>query len=207
MTKSVPAFLSSALGLFAIGALAASLPQPARADEITVPPVPGDIQVLEPNEVFLVGHAVGSQNYVCQPAGSGFAWTLFTPEATLFSEDLGQLITHFNSPNPAENSLVRPTWQHSKDTSAVWAKVAAASTDSRFVARGAIAWVKLEKAGVLEGPTGGDVLTKTTFVQRLNTAGGVAPSTGCASFDDVGKRAFVPYTADYFFYMDPTAQK
>jgi len=50
------------------------------------------------------------------------------------------------------------------------------------------------------GPTGGDTLTKTTFIQRLNTAGGVAPSTGCRSSSDVGTLAFVPYTADYFFY-------
>ncbi|PYR41378.1 MAG: hypothetical protein DMF95_31190 [Acidobacteria bacterium] len=43
-------------------------------------------------------------------------------------------------------------------------------------------------------------LTEATFVQRLNTAGGVAPSTGCSGPTDVGNEAFVPYTADYFFY-------
>ena len=57
--------------------------------------------------------------------------------------------------------------------------------------------------GAQDGPTGGDTLTKTTFIQRLNTSGGVAPSTGCASSADVGKQAFVPYTADYFFYTGP----
>jgi hypothetical protein len=51
-----------------------------------------------------------------------------------------------------------------------------------------------------EGPTEGDKLTKTTFIQRLNTSGGLAPSTGCSSAADVGNRAFVPYSADYFFY-------
>jgi len=51
-----------------------------------------------------------------------------------------------------------------------------------------------------DGPTGGHTLTATTFIQRLNTAGGGAPSTGCASSTDVGNQAFVPYTADYFFY-------
>jgi hypothetical protein len=35
--------------------------------------------------------------------------------------------------------------------------------------------------------------------QQLNTSGGVAPSTGCTLATDVGQRAFVPYTADYFF--------
>ena len=56
-------------------------------------------------------------------------------------------------------------------------------------------------AGVQDGPTGGDTLTATTFIQRPNTSGGVAPSIGSASPTDVGNKAFVPYTADYFFYM------
>jgi Protein of unknown function (DUF3455) len=34
----------------------------------------------------------------------------------------------------------------------------------------------------------------------LNTTGGLAPKTGCSSLTDVGNKAFVPYTADYFFY-------
>jgi hypothetical protein len=64
----------------------------------------------------------------------------------------------------------------------------------------AIAWLLLDGVGSLNGPTGGDKLTGTTFVQRLNTTGGLAPSTGCSSLTDVGNTAFVPYTADYFFY-------
>ena len=45
-------------------------------------------------------------------------------------------------------------------------------------------------------------LSETTFIQRLNTVGGLAPETGCAVATDVGSRAFMPYTADYFFYED-----
>jgi Protein of unknown function (DUF3455) len=37
--------------------------------------------------------------------------------------------------------------------------------------------------------------------QRLNTAGGVAPGADtCAATADAGKKALVPYSADYFFY-------
>jgi hypothetical protein len=70
------------------------------------------------------------------------------------------------------------------------------------VATGAIAWLLLEVVGAQDGPTGGDALTTTTFIQRVNTSGGVAPSTGCNSPTDIGNAAFVPYTADYFFYQD-----
>jgi len=34
----------------------------------------------------------------------------------------------------------------------------------------------------------------------VNTEGGLAPSIGCDRLTDVGRRAFMPYTADYFFY-------
>ena len=205
-------------------AFAIALPQPAYADEVTPPPVPANLKVEAGNEAFLVGHAVGTQNYVCLPSGTGVAYVLFTPEATLFSDDEKQLTTHFFSPNPFENNtnpavvaagMIRATWQHSRDTSTVWAQVKSgnSSTDPAFVAPNAIAWLLLTVPThgdpahpVLDaenGPTGGDTLTKTTFIQRLNTSGGVAPSTGCSSPTDVGHLAFVPYTADYFFYRHP----
>jgi hypothetical protein len=97
----------------------------------------------------------------------------------------------------------------SRDTSTIWAFVQPptpsnplghSSNDPAFVAPGAVAWLLLTRAGVLDGPNGGDRLSQTTYVQRLNTAGGLAPTTNCASLADVGKKAFMPYTADYFFF-------
>ena len=186
-----------------------SLPQPAHADQggrITPPDVPTKIRPEEGSRLFLVGHAFGTQNYICLPSGAGFKYVLFTPEATLFEHRAKQVITHFFSPNPEENNTVRATWQHSRDTSIVWAKAVDSidhTSNPELVAEGAVPWVLLVKAGVAEGPGGGDTLTKTTFVQRLNTSGGVAPSTGCASSADVGRQAFQPYEADYFFYSAP----
>jgi hypothetical protein len=72
-----------------------SRPQPVYAAfDIVPPPVPPGLQVPAGNKTFLVGHAVGTQNYICLPCpnattpaamcpdASGFAWILFTPEAT-----------------------------------------------------------------------------------------------------------------------------
>jgi hypothetical protein len=187
------------------GALIASLPQPVHARRnIKPPPVPSNIQAPAGNKAFLVGHAVGAQNYICLPSGAGFAWTLFTPQATLFNNADKQVTTHFFSPNPfeLENGALRPTWQHSQDTSTVWAATPpiASSSDPAFVEPGAIPWLLLRVADAQDGPTGGHKLTATTFIQRLNTSGGVAPSTGCAANSDIGAKALVPYTADYFFY-------
>jgi hypothetical protein len=176
-------------------ALTVSLPEPAHAD-----PMPDNIQVPAGNTAFLEGHAVGTQNYICLPSRAGFVWTFFGPQATLFDDDDEQVITHFLSPNPDEGDTPRATWQHSEDTSTVWAVAIASYSTPGFNARGDIPWLLLKVVGAQDGPTRGPALTRTTYIQRLNTSGGVAPSTGCTLSTDVGKRALVPYTADYFFY-------
>src|SRR3954470_16039960 len=56
--KRVAAAATALAALFAVG-----LPQRAYADEIKPPPVPANIKVPAGNEAFLVGHAVGTQNY------------------------------------------------------------------------------------------------------------------------------------------------
>ncbi len=184
-------------------ALSAALPQAAHPDRPRPPSVPGNIRVPAGHKVFLKGHAVGTQNYICLPSGSAFAWMLFGPQATLFNSDDNQIITHFLSPNPDEaGAILRAAWQHSRDTSSVWAQLVDFSSDANYVAPGAIPWFLLRKVGGQDGPTGGDKLTPTTYIHRVNTAGGLAPATGCTVSTDVGKKAFVPYSADYFFYAD-----
>jgi hypothetical protein len=181
----------------------------AHADDIPRPQVPDLLEVEDGNEVFLIGHGVGTQNYVCATSTTsltGFAFSLFTPQATLLDDAGDQLITHFFSPNtdphvqPPEFGTIRVTWEDSRDTSRVWAFLVQQSSDKKFVRKDAVAWLLLKESGVAVGPTGGDRLTKTTFIQRINTAGGLAPTTGCSTFGDVGRRAFVPYSADYIFY-------
>ena len=132
------------------------------------------------------------------------SWTFFGPQATLFDDHERQIITHFLSPNrnpnPEENGAFRPTWQHSRDTSTVWAMqvLDASSSDPAFVAPGAIPWLLLKVVGAEPGPIGGNRLTRTTYIQRLNTSGGIALLTEeCAAAD---QKALVPYSADYFFY-------
>jgi hypothetical protein len=195
--------------VFAILCAGATMPGVASAaaaddDSIVLPDMPGNIVVDAPNVPYLLGHGVGTQNYVCLPtAAGGVAWSLFTPEATLFNDDAGQLTTHFFSISP-KSGQIRATWQHSKDTSTVWAKLVEQSLDANFVKTGAVAWLKLQQDGVRPGPTGGNKLTITNFVQRVNTVGGVAPETGCDQASQIGSKAFVPYTADYIFYKNPT---
>jgi len=148
--------------------------------------------------LFLRASAIGTQNYVCLPAASGFGWAFFGPQATLFRSGT-QVTTHFLSPNPDEGGLPRATWQDSRDTSRVWANAVASSSDPRFVRPGAIPWLLLE-VGAEPGPAGGTRLAKTSYIQRIRTSGGVAPATGCDEAPNVGARALVPYRTEYLFY-------
>ncbi len=177
--------------------------QPARADEVTPPTVPASIEVPAGNTPFLVGHAVGTQNYACMPLNNGVAWTLYTPQATLFSDSGAQITTHFFSPNPLAPAEFLPTWQHSMDTSAVWVKAAAAPyIGSDVVEPGAIAWLLLKVVTSAGGPTGGDELTadhihpSAEHLRRRRAFDRLLPPARPR------QEASVPYTADYYFYME-----
>jgi hypothetical protein len=63
----------------------------------------------------------------------------------------------------------------------------------------AVPWLLLS-ATTTPAPDGGGVLADATFVQRLNTVGGVAPAGSTCTAANVGATAEVPYTADYVFW-------
>jgi hypothetical protein len=177
-------------------------PQTAIADSgIDVPPVPPGLEVPAGHKAFEVTHAVGTQNYVCLPTATGFAWTFWGPQALLFDDADDQKLTHYLSVD--SSGTARPTWTSSKDSSTIWgAGVATATsvTAPDFVEPGSIPWLLVQVVDSAAGPTGGDKLQKTTYIHRLDTDGGVAPASGCAVATDVGKKALVPYTTDYYFY-------
>jgi hypothetical protein len=174
-------------------------PAAAASAQAVPPAVPANLEVPS-GAPFLIAAAEGTQNYICVSGKGGFAWTFYGPQATLFGESGEQVITHFLSPNPAEDGTPRATWQHSIDTSAVWAAALASSTDPAYVAAGSIPWLLLRVVGSQPGPAGGTTVSGAVYIQRVNTAGGVAPAVGCNDANDIGKKALVPYTTDYVFY-------
>jgi hypothetical protein len=182
-----PARLPRPLAMHAIAAalaLPALLPGAAYAAKPAPPNVPAAIQVPAGHVPFLVGHATGTQNYTCQPAGNGFGWTLVAPDAKLVDDKGRQIMTHFAG----------PTWQ-ARDGSAV----VAARVDGVPSPTGAIPWLLLRATSTTPGPHRGGKLTATTYIQRVNTTGGVAPADGCGAAT-VGAAVKVPYTSDYYFY-------
>ena len=177
---------------------------------------PAELTPPPGNTLFLTAHARGTQNYICLPASSGGnAWVFYSPQATLslrLSRHFRQqILTHFLSPLPAPSQTPQsgctvspetdevncPTWQSSFDSSRVWGtKVASinAGTDPSCPATGAIPCLLLKAVATSGGPS--TLLKKTTFIQRLNTWGGSAPTGAC----QVGDQALVQYRADYSFF-------
>ena len=145
------------------------------AEDNRAPEVPTTISVGETNKVHFHGFGVGFQIYTW----NGTSWGTAVPEATLF-DDAGNVVAiHFAG----------PTWQ-SNSGSKVVGKLPPAAV---IVNPDAIPWLRLEALNS-QGP---GIFARTTFIQRVNTTGGKAPSDPGAF---VGQVARIPYSADYFFY-------
>lgn len=184
----------------------------AAAQNVKVPAVPIDIKVPDGNTAFLVGHAFGSQGYTCLPTSTGgTAWNPNArPEATLFIKIFGQqqqIITHFTSinANPIDPTNPPPksgnaTWQSSFDSSRVWAvktgQIDAGTNPDSCPNENSIQCLRLQSVGNQVGPAGGKLLANVSFVLRLNTKGGIAPTTPCT----VGQTQLQGYEADYYFF-------
>lgn len=165
---------------------------------LTPPSVPAEIELSSAYKVFFFGHAVGTQNYMCAPAAtpSGVNWFFIGPQATLFDSTGEQVVTHFLSKNPLRNDALQATWQHSRDSSKVWAQ----RLNGAVVAPDAIEWLLLEVTGPEAGPTGGVKLNAAVRIHRVNTVGGMKPPASECTPATINARKFVPYEADYYFY-------
>jgi hypothetical protein len=123
-------------------------------------------------------YALGVQIY----RWNGVSWDFVAPSARLFAdaEYHGEVGTHYAG----------PTWESNSGGKVVASRVESCAPDPT-----AIAWLLLHRVSS-EGP---GIFDSVTFIQRVNTAGGLPPS-GPGPF--VGAEEDVPYTAEYYFYRD-----
>jgi hypothetical protein len=166
--------MTSLLRLLCAGALIAAatllITHPASANG-----VPGAIAVPKGNELYLEAHAVGVQIYSC----NGQAWSLSGPRADLY-DGRKKIGTHFAG----------PTWQTKDGSKVVAARVSGINVDPT-----AIDWLLLSATSTTPGKLG-----RTTYIQRVNTTGGLVPSAADCHAGTAGTVEEVPYTADYRFF-------
>ena len=106
---------------------------------------------------------------------AGYRWQFLGPQATLYvslANDLQQQITtHFLSANPAENGTARATWMGSFDSSQVWARAIANSTDANYVAPNSIPWLKMVCPFSWPKPFSGTTLIELLVGSEVQLAG------------------------------------
>ena len=159
--------------------------QRATAARLTPPPVPAKLEVEEGNEAFLVGHAIGTQNYICLPSGRRRRLDALhaAGHAVQRRGAAGHRPTS-SAPTPYEAGVaVRAAWQHSRDTSTVWGKVTRPPRTPQFVTPGAIPWllVNVKDTGARSGTDGwpeaddDDLHSTTEYRGRRGAARRAAP--------------------------------
>lgn len=180
---TAPASPASSVGVPAAAATAAGTASASSSDSIPPPATPPTIAVAG-IPVLLKAAAKGAQVYVCKAkegAPSTFEWTLTGPDAQLF-DDKGQ---------PIGKHYAGPTWElgdGSKVIAKLHAKVDAPDPN-------AIAWLLLDT----KETQGTGLMTRVKSIQRVATAGGKAPATGCDAAHG-GAETRANYTATYYFY-------
>jgi len=145
--------------------------------------VPDALRPATSEQLAMTVAARGIQIYECRARkdGTGYEWAFVAPDAELFDTRSRSIGRHGAG----------PFWQANDGSRVVGALKARADApvDS------AIPWLLLTTKST--GSPG--AFSGVTSIQRVNTAGGVAPAAECSA-GLVGTAARVPYTADYRFF-------
>lgn len=152
------------------------------SEALSSPPLPSStLAVPAGNKVAFHYDATGVQIYTCTSTATGYSWVFKAPEATLYAKHGGVAGKHYAG----------PTWESIDGSTVVGSKLAAFTADPT-----AIPELLLQAVS----HTGDGRMTDVTYVQRLDTVGGLAPTAGCDA-TQVGVTARVDYTATYYFYV------
>ena len=151
----------------------------------SAPDVPTAIAVPAGSKMAMRTVGVGELTYECrekQGAAGTFEWTFVAPTATLWDAGRTKAVGKYYG---------GPTWE-ANDGSKVTGKQLAVAPATKA---GAIPFQLVQAAPA----TGTGLMQGVTYIQRLNTVGGVAPTEPCAA-SGAGQRRQVKYEADYVFF-------
>ena len=177
---------ASVLGLSALtgcGSMSAK-PMMAAAPMYSQAGLPAAVQVPAGHKVALETVGAGDITYQCNPkkdmAGQ-FEWVFVGPDAKLNDRSGKQVGKYYGPP---------ATWESMDGSKLTGAQVAVAPSSAGNIP------LQLVKANPAMG-TG--AMTGVTYIQRVATSGGVAPSLACDA-GSAGSKQIVRYQADYIFY-------
>jgi Protein of unknown function (DUF3455) len=151
---------------------------------VVPPEVPANLRPPAGQIAFLETLATGVQIYECAPKADQpavYGWGFRAPEAALADRSGRSIGKHYAG----------PTWE-STDSSSVVGEVKARDPGPTA---SAIPWLLLGA----KSTAGAGLFSTTKSIQRVQTAGGVAPSEPCSAAN-AKQVVRVPYTATYYFY-------
>lgn len=156
----------------------------ACSSPVKTPDAPVAVTVPAGNKVAMKTVGIGELTYECRAkadTAGAFEWAFAGPNAVLYDTNKAAVGKYYGG----------PTWE-SNDGSKVTGKQLAVAPAT---AAGAIP-LQLVQANPASG---NGAMNGVSYIQRLNTVGGVAPSDTCDS-STVGSKKQVKYQADYIFY-------
>jgi hypothetical protein len=143
--------------------------------------IPEQIKVPSGNDPVLTVHAKGDQIYQCTLNNGAYSWQLQAPDARLFDEQGNIVGNHYSG----------PIWEY-KEGSRVVGRVV---SKIDIAPESSISWLLVE----VVAHKGNGLFSDVTFINRINTHGGLQPLSGCDS-NHLGGEKRVAYNADYIFY-------
>ena len=162
----------------------AACSSPGMMGAMKTPDAPAAVTVPAGHKVAMMTTGMGELTYECRAkAGATDAWEwVFTgPDAMLYDMNKKMVGKYYGG----------PTWE-AADGSKVGGKQLAVAPSPNA---GAIP-LQLVQAGPAMGS---GAMSGVSYIQRLNTMGGVAPMDACGA-GMVGSKKTVKYQADYVFY-------
>jgi hypothetical protein len=143
--------------------------------------IPAQIRVPGGNSPALLTHAIGNQIYQCALVKESYTWVLLAPDAKLVDVK-GQVVgKHYSG----------PIWEYQEGSRIEGRIVSKLDVDPDS----SISWLLVK----VIAHKGKGLLSDISYINRINTRGGLTPSSGCNT-NHLGTEKRVAYSADYVFY-------
>jgi hypothetical protein len=176
--------IRTTLALITVAALSACATQGAHMAPFSQAALPDAVKVPMGHRVAMETAAAGDITYQCRAkkdmAGQ-FEWVFVGPDAGM-KDRSGKVVGKYYGP-PA-------TWESNDGSKVTGAQVAVAPAGAGNIPSQLVKANPAMGMGAMQG---------VSFIQRVNTKGGVAPSDLCTAAT-LDKKQVVTYTADYIFW-------
>lgn len=170
--------------LAVVGLTACASPASSPTSSFSQASLPDTVKVPSGHRVAMEVVGTGDITYECRAKkdmADQFEWAFAGPDA-LLKDRRGQQVGKYFGP-PA-------TWENRDGSKVTGAQLAVAPAGTGDIPSQLVKANPAMGEGAMQG---------VTYIQRVNTRGGVAPSSPCAA-SNVGQKQSVRYQADYIFW-------